>query len=457
MQPSKEGNVGFEWRPCKEEDLKNVVVAPNWFEMLLKDIEMFHGNRPVRSSDEGQGNFGYVNAWKYNYMTKLQKKLLCPQECGPIYGIPTKKNQWTTTDGSEWVKNYGPKIFCDGAIEFDYVPVDVPPFFQGCNYLERTAKICPMPILTSILFRFLFQEDPGCIFRKMANTDRLYRFMFDKIYLVAEHLRLEPTFQKSLLTKKTEFQYPGVSRNVKFLNIPSTSGKFSATFQSVKMPEGLFIFAVPKDGQFGKFEYNDATNDNIFQPHNIDHVNISFARKKMFINDPHIGMINIDVIDSKRFFDYIFAPPFGLAMDPDKITTEMVMDGSKNTVFPHVYINLCNFGDKSRLIPLGSDPSIMLEPHDLDIEIIFKPASPTDVDFAVYFFYTDTNMMLTTKGMAPFFLRPTKRCKNVILNKINAEILKKYVFLCNFVDFPAKIVVNMTKCSSFFPKIVKVL
>jgi hypothetical protein len=68
-------------------------------------------------------------------------------------GVPSKVGGWDMNEPtSEWRKDYGPKIFCGENISFDFVPMNVPPFFQSNNYLEEEAKIWPMPILDKLLF-----------------------------------------------------------------------------------------------------------------------------------------------------------------------------------------------------------------------------------------------------------------------------------------------------------------
>ncbi len=44
----------------------------------------------------------------------------------------------------------------------------------------------------------------------------------------------------------------------------------------------------------------------------------------------------------KLFYDYMMAPPFGMAMDPDKIITANIKNGGEGTPYPHFYINFCN-------------------------------------------------------------------------------------------------------------------
>ena len=76
--------------------------------------------------------------------------------------------------------------------------------------------------------------------------------------------------------------------------------------------------------------------------------------------------------------DHLLAPPFGMSMDPKKISLESIADGGKNTPNPHVYINLCNFNNKSCIVPLSSsDASIFAHNHDMDIHLKFQNGGAT--------------------------------------------------------------------------------
>jgi hypothetical protein len=86
-------------------------------------------------------------------MSKIQKKKPCPDDVSPGFGVPSKVGGWDMNKPtSEWKKDYGPKIFCGGSIQLYYVLMNVPAFFQGNNYLEKTPTMLPMPILIKILF-----------------------------------------------------------------------------------------------------------------------------------------------------------------------------------------------------------------------------------------------------------------------------------------------------------------
>ncbi len=62
------------WAGVAANDSANVVVEPNWFESMIKRIEVHHGGVAVYTSDEGASMSHLVNTYLYNYMNKDVKK-----------------------------------------------------------------------------------------------------------------------------------------------------------------------------------------------------------------------------------------------------------------------------------------------------------------------------------------------------------------------------------------------
>ncbi len=108
------------------------------------------------------------------------------------------------------------------------------------------------------------------------------------------------------------------------------------------------------------------------------------------------------------FIDYLNAAPFGLDMDPDKITVANIENGWDKTPYPHIYINLCNYGDKSRLIPNLNNGSMLKVANEMELSINFNATGATpDVTYIIYYFYTDNNLTLdTSHPNQSFFVSP---------------------------------------------------
>ena len=97
-----------------------------------------------------------------------------------------------------------------------------------------------------------------------------------------------------------------------------------------------------------------------------------------------------------------------MKMDPSKINLGEIKNGAEGTPYPCAFINLCNFGDTSRIVPILSDGNIMSKDLDLKIKLEFQEGgSETNAAYIIYLYYTDVNLVLDTrtKGKA-FFTSP---------------------------------------------------
>ena len=65
-----------EWDGPAAADASNVLLAPNWFEMLIKSVDVFHNNQRISASDEARFIPAHLNAMLYAYMEPTAKKLL---------------------------------------------------------------------------------------------------------------------------------------------------------------------------------------------------------------------------------------------------------------------------------------------------------------------------------------------------------------------------------------------
>ena len=260
-----------EWTPCAEADSAKVVLIPNWFEMFIKDLDIFHGNTKVVSSGEDRFISQFINAWKYNYMNGSQKKLLCPEPSHTGYGVPSKlAGGWLKDADSEWRK-YAKNIFVgDKTFTFSWIPLDTQPFFQYANYFQNhmAPKVLPMPILAQLLIRFNFIDNQSNLFKiETANPPNKFRFVLKDFRYVGEHLRLNKAFQNSLLNKRSLLSFPGVTRIIQQEIIPAESSTYKSVIQKVAFPEGFIIFCLPKDVASGNYNYNNSTDGSVFGGH----------------------------------------------------------------------------------------------------------------------------------------------------------------------------------------------
>jgi hypothetical protein len=117
-----------------------------------------------------------------------------------------------------------------------------------------------------------------------------------------EEARLAPAFECALLTLKKQLAYPGVTRLQLVESIPSGTASYKSCFQDICMPKSLLIFCVHKQVASGTYSFATSTKEDVFLPHIISSVNLSFDRKRFSLKEPHLGNISKDELDSKTLF-----------------------------------------------------------------------------------------------------------------------------------------------------------
>ena len=222
---------------------------------------------------------------------------------------------------------------------------------------------------------------------------------------MVEKLKLSIPTKNAILNKRGKLDYVGVTRILKTENINATDLIHKAKIQGMLLPEGMFIFALPKKVLNGSFTYQ-GSKGNVFSPHNIKQIEFKYGELNFFITRPNIGMFQEDVIESKLFNDYMTAAPFGLNMDPDKVLMESIDDGWSKTPYPHFFINFCNYGDKTRIVPFLNDGSMLKNENDMELNFTFDDGgAPADVTFILYYYYTDNNLTLDTSHKNQSFFK----------------------------------------------------
>ena len=399
----KESADAGEWTDATAADnADKMVMQPNFLGHLIKEIAVFHANSKLFTTDEARYISPYVDTFLYNYMDELGKKLLCPQPSHPGNGTPSKKGGWNYDEaGTEWAE-YAKLILLGKEITFDYVPMHLFPFFQRANFLVDNSFPSPLPMTPSndkLLVRMSFNDKFDNVFKKKTGNEKLYRVVINSIQLLVEHARLSPSFERSLNTRKSLLPYSGVTKIMIAESIGPGLLTHRARFQNVAFPEGLFVFALPQKCIAGTYPYSENTDGNVFSQHNIDAIQMTYNSQSLYTREPNISMVENDFMEIKQMIDHLASPPFGVTMDHKKVHLDTIRAGGKNTPYPHVYINLCNFGDKNRLVPLLNDGSVLAQNHDLDLTINFKTGGATaNMTYFFYLFYTDINMILDLKN-----------------------------------------------------------
>ena len=395
-QETENGN----WVPMAAGDEEKVMLAPNWWELLYREIAVYQGNKKICTTDEAQHIWPHLNAYLLGNMDKLSKKVLCPHPASPGHCVPGPNKLWNH-DSAEW-KDYGKQVFCNASFNFDYTPLHVFPFFQNADSLVGGKFPCavPMSLVGKLEVRLTFNSNQDAIFKKKTPTDiTKYRFDMEMLQLCIEEARLSPAYEKQLSMSKRALPYAGVTKLMLAETIPASNMYHKTRFDDIPTPEGLFVFALPKETIGGAWKFDTNTDGKVFRPLNIREMSLSYNNDTYAHREPNLGMVENKFMEVKQYFDHLISPPFGMPLDPDKVTLDMVKNCGSASAYPHVYINLCNFADKSRLVPANQDGSILSKNADLDIQIKFGSGGASEnVTYFFYLFYTDVNQMLDLKS-----------------------------------------------------------
>ena len=372
-----------------------VALVPNWFEHLLKEPQVYHSNMPLNPHDVPRYSDAFLNSYLYSNMYGETKNCMFPELSSPGRCVGQVSDDFSlTADKSAW-KTYADQVFGTRKVVFRYLPFNVFPFMQQTNFCTdgRPPAAIPMPVLQKMTVSLQFKENQEGIFMKPATNTRVYRFRIETIELVVEEAKINPSLEKSYLNQKGQINYSGVTKFAMTENINAGAQLHRIRFQDVPMPEGIFIFALPKTALSGTYKPASVSGQ-VFEKHNIQKVEAFFENMPLAIKTPNYGDLRLHSMEIKQLMDHFEHPPFGMLQNPDYVTLNNVKEGGENTAYPHVYINLCPSGRETRIVPVGADGSIVNKNGDLDLTLHFATGGAKDVTYLAYIFYTDVNMIL---------------------------------------------------------------
>lgn len=386
----------------------DVALIPNWFEHLIKDIQLYHGNMPLNPHDVPRYSDAYLNSYLYAYMYPETKKCLLPEPHNPGHNVGIDSGSISLTEASSVWQTYAPTVLGTRKLEFRHVPLHTFPFVQQPNFCTdgRPPAAIPLPVLQKMTIQLQFKEDQSHIFMKKAGNAKVYRFKIESIELIVEEARLNPSLEKSYLNQKGMLYYSGLTKFAMAENINASVQQHKLRFQDVPMPEGIFICALPKTALSGTYD-NATVSGAVFKEHNISELIVNFNNMPLSIKIPHIGEVGIRAIELKQMMDHYEYPPFGVLQDPALIRFDLIKEGGKGGAFPHVYVPLCPSGKETRIVPVGADGQVINKNGDLDITLKFGTGGAKDVTYLAYIFYTDVNMILdlSNQTFAPVYKR----------------------------------------------------
>jgi len=372
------------WVPTKAEDAKLVTLAPNWFEMLIKTFHVSCNGNTIFTSNEVQSVVPFFNTLLYRLVDAKTKEEMIPQEhhfanCLP----PWPKNQWGV-HGKTWL-DYGAKVLGGGDLCFDYQPLFTFPLHSG-------TPILPTMLMGKVSFRITFHDSQTHIFRKERGNNAEYRFAIFKFNLMTEQARLAPTFEKSLLSAKRILHYPGVTKILNYENTPEGAQQLQVQIPNIFLPEALLIFTLPREVLHGSYKFSDDVRQSVFEDHRITNVQVQFDNRKIKLASD----INDAWFEFKHFIDHIYHPICGLPPDRSGLKIDHFIQGGKETSYPHIYLPLCNFNTKHRMMPQRTDS--LEKRGNLDIEItIDEEGCKANLTYFIYAIYTDVGVTFDTR------------------------------------------------------------
>ena len=398
-------------------DYAKVQLMPNWFEHLVKSVDVFNGHVQVKCDDVPRHVDPWLNTYLYSMMEKETKRYLFPEANNPARCVPGTTGGFPGTENSNW-HNYSKQVLNKTTFDFRYVPTHVFPFFQqpdfGANGSRYPAAI-PMSGVEKLTISINLREDTGCVFKKLGTDDEVaanksvYRVVITSIELIVEEARLQSAFEKSITRRTGNLLFPGVTRFGLATSIPANILSHRIELPKLDFPEGIFIFALSDKVVGGQFNYGtDKKNiaDNIFMPLNISNIDLTFNGVPLFVKSPNPGHVRDNHIAIRNMIDHLETPPFGVPQDPDLINFELIRDCGKDSNFPHVYLNLCPSRNETRLVPIMEDGKIINHPVEIHLNFKFQTGGATPgATYFIYVFYTDVCMImdLKNKTILPFY------------------------------------------------------
>jgi len=381
------------WGATEEADNEDMVIQQNWFEHLVKDVDVFHINSEISPHDSPSQADPFLNSFLLAHMHKSTKRHLCPEPCNPGNACSVTFGSWKNADDSDYI-NYS-KLVLGKNLKFRYIPLFKFPFYQSANFVhdDELPRPIPIPAIGNLHIRFYLREGTSHIFKKTDACTSSFRFNLKSINLAVEELILNPLIERSMLTSKKRINYAGVTKLGMAHNIATGIFSYTAKLNKIYLPQGLFIFCLPKTVIPGTYTYQDYA-DYVFLRHNIKSVGVYFGGKSFYTKTPTPFDWNYLTADNKQYFDHLNSPPFGVRMDSSLVQYSNLEGGGSASPYPHIYIDLTQGSPGSRLITENDDGSIVQNREFLDVALQFKHPGTVNATYYVYYFYTDYNVIL---------------------------------------------------------------
>jgi len=393
----------FDWTFIPESEINKVMVQPNWFDCLIKSVEIYSGLTRLTTYSEPKELTPFINTFINSYQDKDILNLSAPQKHHPYRWSPSFVQNSLRVDSDEW-KDYAKTIFVNDEIVFDYYP-RVFPFVQSVNKFDTSdeSKALPIPLLGKLLIRINFVDDMQNIFKKTdSNTNKNdYRFTFTHVKLIVEEANLSFNNERKLFSSKSTLVFPGMCRIARLETFPGGTPTYRTRFSDTYMPEGLFVFAISKDVPNTQYDFSKDRSQNVFMKHNIKKIDLSFNNQSFDIKEPMPNNLTFDFFDIQTFMNHRKSPVFGIKPDFKKLTIDDFAEAGAKSCYPHFYIPLTQyFGDKmTRKVPALDDGSSPNKMSALDLFLTFDTGGSTaEASYGFVMFWTDYCMAFDAKN-----------------------------------------------------------
>lgn len=377
------------WTKVLATDYANVVLEPCWFESLLKNITIYHGNMSITSSDSNPIADLYFNKFLYYVMKKDLKRLLAPEKSHFANHLPSSLEDWdfSSEESLKSWKDYAAHVFHPKGCEFSWSPL-VWPWLQNSDYVLNQDQIdLPFPSLGKLHVRLNFKDSQNHIFRLKSTNTKQYRVRFKHFSLMYEENRINPTIARPL---KSQILFPGNVVDSRIESIASNEMHYRTRFLNASLPESLIIFCVKKSVLGETYTYNEADcwKKPIFLKHNIKEVELLVQGNSLSLRPPHFGQLDLECNQLKYLHDVEKFGIRNIPCDLSKLSMETAFD---HPIFPHIYINLLSNLEKHRILPINSESGLALK-KDNTIDLLLKfqsTGSQVDCNYVILLTYSD--------------------------------------------------------------------
>ena len=396
-------NTTGDWSPTTATDKSKIVLQTNWFEKLLRNIELYIDNRQVRLHDQPNYVDAYLNTFLYHTMHPTLKRQLAPESCNPIYATAELTTEWA--DGADEWNEYAKKVLKTGGIVFSYTPLMMWPFFQGPKHTmfnsPHPPNAVPLGALGRVMIRFNFRESYDHVFKTKENNADDYRINFAEMgmRLHCEVARMSNSMEKSFLNTRGPLPYVGITKIAHVTRMPDNNPNYTIRIPNVYIPDAVLVFALPKEVISGEDSFNAQERSVGFTKHKIKRLMVLFNGDQ-FIQKGVIPAERTNYYRKIAYCQHINFPICGIPIDESKVKLENMIEESTNTnfLYPHIYYRLDpGYGLKGS--PIESLASTLSQRGDLDINMEFEgKGSSADAVYVLLAIYEDCNLYLEPKS-----------------------------------------------------------